>query len=187
MLDYPDLYVLRHGETIWNQEGKFQGRQDSPLTEKGKGQALRQRVLLSMIKNQPKKIYTSPIERAVQTARIVVGAGKNLVIDDRLQEIDFGEWEGLTRQDIKSLIDYSFDSGSWHFQSPGGESFEGILDRIQSFLNDLEEPAIIVTHGITSIVLRGLYMQLNKPDMLSLPKDQGCIFKLSKGKETIFL
>jgi len=185
LLNYPDLYILRHGETVWNLQRRFQGRQDSPLTEHGKSQALQQRELLSTITNKPEKIYTSPSGRAIHTTSLAVGSEKEPVIDNRLQEIDFGEWEGLTRQDIKALIDYSFESKLWYFRSPGGETFTKISERVQSFLNDMSEPAIIVTHGVTSMVLRGLYMGLNQTEILKLPKDQGCIFQLSQGTQTI--
>ena len=49
MLEHPDLYILRHGETVWNRQGRFQGRKDSPLTEKGRQQALAQRISLNAV------------------------------------------------------------------------------------------------------------------------------------------
>ncbi len=59
------------------------------------------------------------------------------------------------------------------------------IERLQAFLRDMAEPAIIVTHGTTSIVLRGLCMGLSQPEILKLPRDQGCVFFLSAGEETI--
>ena len=100
-------------------------------------------------------------------------------------EIDFGDWEGATREDIKAQIDYSFDDGTWNFRSPNGETFEMMSERLQAFLSDMHEPAIIVTHGTTSIVLRGLYMGLDQTSILRLSREQGCIFALSNGQETI--
>lgn len=184
-MEHPDLYILRHGETFWNLQGKFQGRKDSPLTKKGQAQAIRQKTLLANIRNLPPRIYSSPLGRTVHTARLALGSDKELILDNRLQEIDFGEWEGSTREDIRSQINYSFESGIWNFRSPGGESFEMIFERVQAFLKDLAEPAIIVTHGTTSIVLRGLCMGLNQTEILKLSKDQGCIYHLSEGAETI--
>ncbi len=185
MLDHPELFILRHGETQWNRRGWFQGRKDSPLTEKGRQQAANQRKLLNTIDIAPRNVFASPLGRAVETARLAVPFGGCAVEDDRLQEIDFGEWEGVTREEIRYQIDYSFDDGSWNFKSPGGETFEMIAARSQDFLNDLDEPAVIVTHGVTSIVLRGLCMGLDQAGMLKLPKDQGCIFHLADGRETI--
>ena len=184
-MKYPELLVLRHGETVWNQLGKFQGRRDSPLTQKGQTQALKQNALLVNVQNPPSAKYCSPQGRAVHTARLALGSDEDLILDNRLQEIDFGEWEGATRDEIRADIDYPFEGGLWNFRSPKGEDFRAITERVESFLNDLREPAIVVTHGITSIVLRGLYLGLDQSEILKLPKDQGCVFQLSNGKETI--
>lgn len=130
-------------------------------------------------------MFSSPQGRAVHTAQLALGSNSRLILDDRLKEIDFGAWEGSTREDIKSRIGYPFEYGTWNFKSPGGEDFEAISLRLRAFLTDLVEPAIFVTHGTTSIVLRGLCMKLNQNEMLKLPKDQGCICFLSAGVETI--
>ena len=185
MAQYPDLFVLRHGETEWNVRGKFQGRKDSPLTAKGKAQARKQGSLLAGMSILPRAAYTSPQGRALQTAHLALGSNADILIDDGLQEIDFGDWEGATRDDVKTQIDYSFESGLWNFRSPGGEDFLAICQRIEAFLNKIAEPSIIVTHGTTSMVLRGLWLGLNQTGILSLPRDQGCIFHLSNGRETI--
>jgi len=185
MIDHPELFVLRHGETVWNQEGRFQGLKDSPLTEKGQAQALAQKKLLGALECIPDNVCVSPLGRALQTARLALGPNKDLIVDSRLQEIDFGTWEGSTREEIKNQIDYAFEDGTWNFRSPGGETFEMISKRVLAFLRDLTEPAIIVTHGTTSIVLRGLCIGLDQTEILKLPKDQGCIYHLLNGKETI--
>lgn len=187
VVHHPDLYILRHGETVWNREGRFQGHADSPLTEKGRTQALRQRALLTAVGSAPEKRFCSPQGRAVQTAQLALDGAEPVIFDDRLKEIHFGSWEGRTREDIRSVIDCPFESGLWYFRSPGGETFGSISCRVRSFLADLSEPATVVTHGITSIVLRGLCLGLDQAGMLKLPKHQGCIFHLSAGKETILL
>jgi probable phosphoglycerate mutase len=174
---YPDLYILRHGETTWNLQGRYQGRQDSPLTEKGRNQALVQRELLNGLYDLPSKVFISPLGRAIETARLAVTLGDRPVIDERLQEISFGNWEGLLKEDIAKNIHM--------FNNPEGETFGMISARVQEFLDDLDQPAIIVTHGITSIVLRGLWLGLDQVKMLELSTDQGCIYHLSNGTETI--
>lgn len=183
-MKHPDLYILRHGETVWNKQGRFQGRKDSSLTENGQAQALKQGELLAALRTQPSKVFSSPQGRAVHTASLALKSDNGLILDDRLQEIDFGTWEGCTREEIKSQIDYSFESGIWHFRSPGGEDFNKISERVESFLADMTEPAIVFTHGITSIVLRGLCIGLNQTELLRLPREQGCIIHVSKGEET---
>lgn len=185
MFDHLDLYILRHGETIWNRRGWYQGRKDSPLTEKGCQQAMRQRTLLNALDTPPRSVFVSPLGRAVETARLAVTFGDHPIMDDRLQELNFGEWEGATKQEIKKQADCSFEDGSWHFKSPGGETFEMISARALEFLADLDAPAVVVTHGVTSRVLRGLCLGLSQSDTLKLPIDQGCIYHLVNGTETI--
>ena len=182
---YPDLSILRHGETNWNLQGRNQGQKDSPLTEKGRHQARVQRKILNGLVDLPSKVFVSPLGRVIETARLAVTLGDHPVIDERLQEISFGNWEGSLKEDIAKNIHMSSTNRSWAFNSPDGETFEMISARVQEFLDDLDQPAIIVTHGITSIVLRGLWLGLDQAKMLELSTDQGCIYHLSNGTETI--
>mgnify|MGYP006084740129 FL=1 len=185
MFDHPELYILRHGETIWNRQGRYQGRKDSPLTQKGRQQAVRQRKLLNAIETLPRKVFVSPLGRTVETARLAVTFVEHPILDDRLQELNFGKWEGATKQEISEQTNFSFEDGSWYFKSPEGETFAMISARALEFLNHLDEPAVVVTHGVTSRVLRGLCLGLCQSDILKLPIDQGCIYHLVNGTETI--
>jgi broad specificity phosphatase PhoE len=92
-----ELYLLRHGETEWNREGRIQGSQDSPLTARGRAQATAQADILAREVPQMWQLarYCSPLRRARDTARIALD-GLVPVIDRRLREVDFGAWEGLT-------------------------------------------------------------------------------------------
>ncbi|MCP5087329.1 MAG: histidine phosphatase family protein [Rhodobacteraceae bacterium] len=180
-----DYLVLRHGETVWNQEGRWQGRMDSPLTARGCAQALRQKAILKTIGEVPSKIVVSPLGRALETARLALSSDAKLVIDDRIQEIAFGEWEGKTRGYIRNAVGNVYDEGLWLFDSPGGEDYPAISKRVKDFLMGQDEAAIIVTHGITSVVMRGLYLGLDAVESLSLSREQGCVYRLSNGKETI--
>ena len=91
MFDHPELYILRHGETIWNRQGRYQGRKDSPLTQKGRQQAVRQRKLLNAIETLPRKVFVSPLGRTVETARLAVTFVDHPIVDDGLQELNFGK------------------------------------------------------------------------------------------------
>ena len=108
MAVYPDLMVLKHGQTEWNVLRKFQGKKDSPLTPLGESQALRQKQLLDGFKDVPAQVYVSPQGRAVATAHLVLGPTSRFEIDHRLREIEFGLWEGLTHDEVRSQIDYPF-------------------------------------------------------------------------------
>lgn len=86
---------------------------------------------------------------------------------------------------MRQQVGEGFAAGEWNFESPGGEGFEAIVGRVSSFLNDLEEPSVIFTHGMTSVVLRGLCLGLDKTGMLQLEKEQGVVYRVADGTETV--
>ncbi len=187
---YPDLFVMRHGQTVWNLAGRFQGRLDSDLTALGRGQAKQQAGILQALK-LPKSAtgcFSSPQGRALATAKIALAPlGQAIVADHRLQEIAFGDWEGMTTLDIEHHAPDVKTGGpdkSWYFSAPNGESFQQIGHRLRQFLQSLDRPAAVVTHGFTSIILRGIWLGMDKADMLVLPHKQGCVYHLSRGRET---
>lgn len=148
-------------------------------------QALCQRTILKAHSIAPDAVFCSPQGRARQTAHLIFGVERNIQLDARLQEIDFGQWEGLTRDEVANQTGDAFASGLWQFESPGGEDFAAISRRVSDFLDDLQGPAIIVTHGTTSQVLRGLCLQLDQVMLLRLPKDHGCVYSVSAGVQAI--
>ena len=81
MFDNPELYILRHGETVWNRQGRYQGRKDSPLTKKGSQQAVSQRKFLNAIETLPRKVYVSMLGRTVETARLAVTFVDHPIVD----------------------------------------------------------------------------------------------------------
>ena len=119
-----------------------------------------QRKLLNAIETQPRKVFVSPLGTTVEIARLAITCVDQTIVDDRLQELNFGKWEGATKQQISKQTDYSFKDEPWHFNSLGGEKFAMILARALEFLNDLDGLAILVTHGVTSRVLQGLCLDL---------------------------
>ncbi|MBV1864702.1 MAG: histidine phosphatase family protein [Rhodobacteraceae bacterium] len=189
MTNYPELFVLRHGQTEWNKIGKFQGVMNSDLTKKGREQARAQgRILKGLaIDMANTNCFASPLGRTRETAALALGdMDQSLWFDDRLKEINFGRWEGLTQTEMALGWPGAGIGGvghDWHFKSPGGERFADMAARVQSFLDELNGPAIIVTHGITSLLLRGLWRGLSRDSMLAQSRDQGCVYHLSKGQE----
>ena len=136
------LWLVRHGETDWNAEGRFQGWTDVPLNETGREQAEQLRELLSTSRFDG--VWSSDLERAVETARIAIGEP---AVDRRLRELDFGDLEGSvwseldteTRDGLKE-----FES----FQSPGGESAAVFVRRVFAFLDELDSGRhVVFAHG----------------------------------------
>ncbi|NOX74550.1 MAG: histidine phosphatase family protein [Alphaproteobacteria bacterium] len=186
MTNFPDLYVLRHGQTQWNLEGRFQGRMDSPLTELGMAQARQQGVILAALELDFDHFtaFCSPQGRAVHTAEL---AGLKAAPDERLMEISFGSIDGKTLAEIQVKHPEMSDKTGlgWHFNMPDGERFPEMRARCLSFLDDLNGPAVIVCHGITSRLLRGLWMGYDLDGLGRLPIVQGCVYHLSNGLETV--
>ena len=188
MPDYPEIFVLRHGQTEWNTVGRHQGRLDSPLTEIGREQALAQsRILANALAGRGDvQAHCSPQGRAFDTAGIILARlGQVAKADDRLCEIAFGDWEGLTIDEIADgwpEIEPMLDAEpfGWHFCAPGGETFDDICRRAQDFLRHLTSPSIIITHGITSRILRGLWLGVGQDEMAALEGGQGCVYHLKK-------
>lgn len=189
MADFPELFVLRHGQTEWNVVGRHQGRLDSPLTETGRGQAVEQgQILTGLLADRADIIaQCSPQGRALKTAQIALPPRmQKPKIDDRLCEIHFGDWQGLTIAEIAQrwpercgTLDQ--DPFAWHFNAPNGESFDQIHSRTLAFLKALSGPAVVITHGITSRVLRGIWLGLEMDEMGALVGGQGCVYHLSHG------
>jgi broad specificity phosphatase PhoE len=147
------LTLVRHGPTQWNALGRFQGRTDVPLSVEGRRQA---RALAEALRDEHyDRIYSSDLERASETARIVAES-RDLEIfsDPRLREFDFGRWEGLTWDEIGATspqVVTNDATGVRQYAAEGGETFEQVRSRLGSFLADLEREnlgaVLIVTHA----------------------------------------
>ncbi len=177
-----ELYVLRHGETVWNAEGRMQGALDSPLTPRGRAQAQRQALILQGLDLDDFDVFSSPQGRAVETARIALAPHvTDLRTDDRLREIGVGVWAGRLRRELDSCSGSdaaSVSALSIYENAPGGEGFERLSARCEAFLGDLRRPAVIVTHGITSRMLRAIAMGGGIGDLAEMPCGQGVVYHI---------
>lgn len=153
------LYLIRHGQTDWNLAGKIQGRQEIPLNETGRRQALS---LAEAMDGRPVKlVFSSPQKRAYETARAVAERQQvPLLTVFQLAELGYGSWEGRTMKEILEN-DRALYEAWWHepglIAPPGGETRRDVELRCQAawkqMLMDLREDAAIVTHGGTLAVL----------------------------------
>lgn len=194
MPDFPEIFVLRHGETEWNRIGRHQGRLDSPLTERGRGQAGDQAdILRELLKGRGDvSAHCSPQGRAFNTAAIALAPlGLTAKTDERLCEISFGDWQGLTLEQIsdgwpEQVRHLEDDPFGWHFHAPGGESYDDMAARVREFLSSLTGPAVIVSHGVTSRVMRGVWLGQGADELSALPGGQGCVYHLKDGQHRRF-
>lgn len=153
------IYLTRHSKTVWNTEKRLQGRKDSPLIQEGIENAIE---LKQYIKNtQIDYIYSSPIPRAFKTAQLIFD--NHLIIqDNRIQEMNFGVFEGMKIKDILAtnftLYDNLWNHPENFTRIPEGESYEEVVLRVTEFIEDLKKlpkdsVVFIMTHGMCFIVL----------------------------------
>ena len=187
MVDFPELYFLRHGQTYWNAEGRMQGRLNSSLTSLGRKQAERQGEILASLDLSGFEAICSPQGRAFETAAIAVAPILPMIrTDPRLCEIDVGDWQGKLREGL--WPDGQLDDGpdgplAVYENAPGGEGFAGLEQRCADFLRSLQGPSVIVTHGITSRMMRSLVLGLGTAGVKQMPGGQGNVFHLSNGEQ----
>jgi len=184
------ILLLRHGETEWNRQRRYQGGSDSPLTERGIAQARAIGRFLGILPEaQDARVVASPLGRARRTAEILIEhfpTASGLQLDGRLRELSLGSWDGLTYQEITDRCPGVFDGPGryeWYFRSPDGERYDALAARLAQWLRECspEHSLIVVTHGIVTRVLRGLYAGLPRELALTLPVPQGRIFRLFEG------
>ena len=174
------LFVIRHGETEWNLQGRFQGHSDSRLTERGVLQAT---LLGRQLANRSiRAMYASDLGRAVTTAEII-GHAINCRVhsEDSLRELRLGRLEGLTRNEAKARFPEdlaSYESGSPDGGVSDGESFRSLFERTEAFFVSIAhkhrgEAVAIVTHGGN---LNAVFRMV-----VGLPPDQPRRFSLLNG------
>ena len=161
------LYLIRHGQTIWNVEQRMQGHLDSPLTELGRNQA---NVHGKVLKTYAgiRELVVSPSGRTRETAYILNSYVRApLRFDDSLLERDCGEWSGRTLTEIETDYPQAWkartDDGYYH-RPPGGENHEDMLQRVRALLDTLYESEVdeigLVTHGVMSRVILAYFLNL---------------------------
>jgi broad specificity phosphatase PhoE len=186
------IYLVRHGETTWNVEGRVQGHKDSPLTERGIEQARRAgTTLAALIEDEPTFMLThSPLGRVRHTTELILEAigGRIAEVrpDDQLKEVAWGRWEGMTRAEIAAADPELWgwrEADRWHHPPPGGESHGQLAARARQWLEGVaQEPRLIVVgHGAFGRALRGVFLNLSPTEMASLEEPQDALFRLTAG------
>jgi len=172
------LLLVRHGETAWNREGRFQGHADIPLSDVGRSQARALRAAHThLFDDAHTAVLTSDLRRAHQTAEIAFGfEGRTLHVRRELREFCYGVFEGLTRREIDERFPGAMGrwlTGDRTFAVDGGESRAAVHDRaraaILGFLETVpHDVVVVVAHGgVMRQLLSGCFADRGEPRSLS--------------------
>lgn len=186
------IYLLRHGETEWNRQGRLQGHGDSPLTDRGYDQARAMgRALRDVVEDiEDFSLVSSPLGRTLETARCiaeVIGRDPAAIVPEpRLKEHGFGAWEGEIYRELAARFPAQWrarEADRWNYRVPGGESGALLAARVGAWLREQPESTrlIVVSHGFAGRVLRGLYTGATPAEIFAMNEPQDGFFRLSHG------
>jgi probable phosphoglycerate mutase len=163
------LYLIRHGETDWNAEGRLQGGRDIPLNALGRVQAEHAARKLAELNPDPAGLsyLCSPMSRARETMdilRVALGLpAEGYAVDERLRELTFGTWEGMTWREVRKLDPARArgrEQGKWAYAPPSGESYQMLMERVMPVFLGLDRDTVVVSHGgVMRAVLAGLGLE----------------------------
>jgi probable phosphoglycerate mutase len=189
------LYYVRHGLTDWNIAGRLQGHRDVPLTQTGRAQAAHCGEILRDLLARGGgaaggfDYVSSPLSRARDTMEIMRATlgldPAGYAIEPRLAEIGFGEWEGLTYDEVM-LRDPDVvarrEADKWEFVPPGGENYRQVALRVGAWYATLARDTVVCAHGGTGRALIAL-LGIAPPDQaVHEPIDQSVVYVLEQSR-----
>ena len=182
------LYLIRHGETDWNRDQRYQGQTDIPLNDLGRAQARANGMSLRNLMPEiaAADYLSSPLVRAIETMELLraeMGLPKSgYRRDPQLLELNYGHWEGqlaadLPLNDPESVASKATDPFGW--RPHGGESYNDLMQRVTQWLATLERDTVAVTHGGVSRVARGaiLAVETQRVPFLDVPQDKTLVLR----------
>lgn len=186
----PTILLVRHGETHWNREKRIQGHGDSPLTLKGIEQAKAYgRTLQGLVGDGSGwRMIASPLPRCVQTAAILCEVSgldfTAITLDARLKEISTGQWAGRLKAEMDPVELAGHGLDSWFFRCPGGETHAHVSARLSAWLAERQagERLVVVGHGVSGRMLRGLYAGQDPAEALAGESPQDALYRLHSGR-----
>ena len=187
----PILYFIRHGETDFNIERRLQGRYQTSLNAHGREQAkfcgalLRDLFARERCAIDDYAYVSSPLVRARQTMRLVRSAlgldPDAYELDERLQEISYGAWEGSTLEEIKARdpdVLARREENKWGFEPPGGESYRDVAERVASWYATATRDTVVAAHGGVARALMA--------NFCILPEDEAAHAEIAHGAVYVF-
>ncbi len=193
-----ELYIVRHGETIWNKEKRLQGSTDIELGPEGI--RLAKETGEALMGTKIDLIYSSPLKRAFETANLIRnGRDIPLIPDDRIRELNFGISEGQRYEDLyadkDSYFKYFFDQPQLYKPSENGETLDHLVERASDFMQEVIEPlegdcerVMIVAHGAMNKAIMTYIKGHSLEHFWSGGLQRNCnviIVELNKGKYNI--
>ena len=185
----PTIYYIRHGETGWNAQGRLQGVQDVPLNNLGRRQSVHAgHILADLLGRDGRdarslKFVCSPLGRVRESMELLREVLKlpprEYAIDDRLREIGYGEWEGLTLPEAQAKDPGLFarrQAEKWSVAPPGGENYVSVQARMRDWHSGLEDDTVAVAHGGTARALMVALGFLTPDRAADLTIGQGCVY-----------
>ncbi len=177
-----NIFLVRHGETQWNLGEIFRGRADVPLNERGREQA--EAVGRALAGLDFNAVYASPLSRAVETAsKIAAHHGIEVMTDEGLIDIDYGEWEGIPKEEIKGR--YADLYGRWmkapnEVVFPGAESILDVRERAFEAILRLAgrhagETIALVSHRVVNKMILAAVMGMDSSRFWDIEQDTACI------------
>ncbi|MFQ5984175.1 MAG: histidine phosphatase family protein [Alphaproteobacteria bacterium] len=161
------LALLRHGATVWNEEGRIQGRRDGPLSQRGRAVVIAWRLPREL---QGAKWFASPLLRACETARLLgVGA---VAVDPRLVEMDWGRWEGRRLTELRETLGPGLaanEARGLDFRPDGGESPRDVQSRLRPWLTEVAAGARTTAAVTHKGVIRAVFALATDWDMTDKP------------------
>ena len=167
-----EIYIVRHGETVWNEKKLLQGRTDIELNDKGRELAI---ITGQNLRNTHfDVVFSSPLKRAHETARLIVGDRDiPIITNDLIKEMCFGDWEGQNMSELlkdpNQYFQYFFKHPELYHPTGCGESFQELCDRASKFMTEYIEPlaktdtrVMIVAHGAIN---KAMMMHVKKHDL----------------------
>ncbi|MFC2662852.1 MAG: histidine phosphatase family protein, partial [Eubacterium sp.] len=179
-------YIMRHGQTDMNISGKMQGHIDCPLNDTGRKQAAAAAEIIRKHQLSFDRVITSHLGRTKETAEIALGIPRTeFETDDRLIEIDYGEWDGKTYEEMGPEM-HEFLQDPVNIHAPEGiEPLEDVTRRVGEFLTDLlqnagpQDKILAVSHGVAIRAMFGWIRNLERPgnEIWRMPVDNCAIFR----------
>ncbi len=180
------IYLVRHGKTLWNVQGLWQGREDTSLIEEGVKEST---ITATFFKDKNiKAIFSSPLKRALETAKIISQViDIPVVIDERLSECDILLWNGLRIHEPEKIYPKEFEIWKSTLDSviPGVESLGSVQRRMVDFLNTIDnqfgnQNVIVVSHSLSIRMLLSSVMGLTPPKHINFFLDNSSVSGITK-------